>query len=158
MRKTQKIAIVGTTVGILMAGGVAYAAWTSEGTGNGTATAGSQTGLVVTGGSAVDSLFPTKSVTFPVTISNKNPYDVQIRSLDYDADDSGSDHAGCGVGDVDVVIADATGDVIGAGSESTPTDSDEYTATVTMHADAASECQGATFTFNFDASADSNVA
>jgi hypothetical protein len=158
MRKTQKLAIVGGTVGVLMAGGVAFAAWTSTGSGDGSATAGSQTGLVVTGGTAVDSLYPTTSVTFPVTVSNKNPYAVQIRSLAYDADDSSSNVSGCTVDDVDVQLDDAVGDVIAAGSSSTPTDSAAYTATVTMDADAAPECQGATFTFNFDASADSNVA
>jgi hypothetical protein len=157
MRKIQKTAIVGGAVATLMAGGVAFAAWTSTGSDVGTATAGSQTGLVVDAGD-VTGLYPSKDVTFPVTIANKNPYDVQVRSLDYTVVGSSTDKTGCSVDDVDVAIDDAVGDTILQGSEATPTVSDDYTATVTMHANAPTECQGAKFTLNFDASADSYVS
>jgi predicted transcriptional regulator len=152
MRKTHKIAIVGSTVGILMAGGIAYAAWTSQDSGTGTVTAGSETGITVDATDATG-LFPGQSKDILVTVANDNDYDVKLLTLAYVSADSSTDAAGCDVSNVDVDVTFAAGEVVPAGETS-----DEYTATVTMDDDAAEECQGAVFTLSFDGTADSNVA
>jgi hypothetical protein len=151
MRKTQKIAIVGGTVGVLMAGGIAYAAWTSEGNGSGTATAGHEVDLTVAGGDAVGSLYPTLSLTVPVTVKNNNTYPVHLTDITYNATGSSSDAgAGCTASNIEVSDPFSGDEVLAAGATSASHD-----ATVTMIADAASDCQDATFTINFDASAHS---
>jgi hypothetical protein len=152
MRKTKKIAIVGGTVGVLMTAGVAYAAWTSEGTGTGTVTAGSETGITVDADDATG-LFPGQSKTITVTVANDNDYDVILRSLSYVEADSDSDQAGCEASNVSVDLPFSAGEVVPVGETS-----DGYTATVTMDDDAAEACQGAVFTLSFDGSADSNIS
>jgi hypothetical protein len=154
MRKIQKTAIVGGTVATLLAGGVAFAAWTSTGSGAGTVTAGSETGISVTAGSASD-LFPGQAKTITVTVTNDNDYDVKLDSLAYNSAAPGSftSETGCDVSNVDVDLPFTAGEVVPAGETS-----EDYVATVTMDDDAAEACQGAEFTLNFDASADSNVS
>lgn len=151
MRKSQKTAIIGGTVAVLFAGGIAYAAWTSTGNGSGAADAGHQVDLTVSGGIAVDSLYPTLSVTVPVTVKNNNPYPVHLTDITYKASGSSSDAgADCTVSNIDVTDPFSGDEVLGAGATSASHD-----ATVTMIADAASLCQDVTFTVNFDASAHS---
>jgi len=151
MRRIQKISIVGGTVATLMAGGIAYAAWTSEGNGSGTATAGHELDLSVTGGDAVGSLYPTLSLTVPVTVKNNNSYPVHLTDITYNAAGSSSDAgAACTVANIEVTDAFSGDETLAAGATSASHD-----ATVTMIADAASACQDAKFTINFDASAHS---
>lgn len=165
MRKIQKTAIVGGAVATLMAGGVAFAAWTSTGSGFGHATAGESVGLTVTGGSAVDNLFPSKEVSFTVTVANSNPYDVQVRSLTYDEahSDSSKGSACTPQGNVHVSIVDENGDPtdgVGDVIDAKAGDVDgskTYTAKVLMDQNASQDCEGAVFSLKFTAEADSNV-
>lgn len=150
MRKTQKTAIVGGTVAVLFAGGVAFAAWTSTGNGSGAANAGHQVDLTVTGDTAVDNLYPTLTVQVPVKIKNNNPYPVELDSITYKAAGSSTDTTGCTVANVNVVDLTAIGERIPANTQGVAHD-----MAVTMIANAASECQDAEFTLNFDASAHS---
>jgi len=143
MRKTQKIAIVGGTVGILMAGGIAYAAWTSEGSGTGTATAGSAVDLVVEGNSISD-IYPTGTFPATVKVTNPNPYNVTISSLDFTS--ASTTASGCDASTV--TVADLTGlsEVLTAnGGDHT------FAVQVSMSNDATDECQGAEFTLNYTA-------
>jgi hypothetical protein len=156
MRKTQKIAIVGGTVGILLAGGVAYAAWTSTGTGSGAVTAGQQQDLVVTGGTA-SGLYPTGSQTFNVTVSNENnPYKVQVDQIELDGTitvtGDGSDPAEgiCDADDVTAeVVANGAGTQIAGGVGATVLNAVQ----LTMHGNASANCQGAIFTVPVKATA-----
>jgi hypothetical protein len=143
MRKTQKIAIVGGTVGILMAGGVAYAAWTAEGSGHGTAKGGTAITLGVEGNDISD-IYPTGSFPATVKVTNPNPYAVTLSSVDFTG--ATTTAVGCDASTVDV--ADLTGltQVLDAnGGDHT------FAVTVTMSNDATDECQGATFELAYTA-------
>lgn len=158
MRKTQKTAVVGGTVAVLMAGGVAFAAWTSTGTGDGTVTAGHQQDLVVTAGSA-SGLYPTGFRTVDVQVKNVNPYPVAIDQLELDgavSDSAASD-------DTNLPACDASTDVIPSIADA---GTDTYIApgaTVTvsnavklsMEPTAADNCQFDTFTVGVKATAHS---
>ena len=153
MRKTQKLAIVGGTVGVLMAGGIAYAAWTSEGSGTGTVTAGAASGLTVHVTSGSD-LKPTESVDLDITVDNGISYAVNLDSLTYDSaasTGSGGNGPACSVADLSSVdsLSGITDRIDGNGTSAA------HTVTVTMDADASPDCQNATFNLVFDASAHS---
>lgn len=147
MRKTQKIAIVGGTVGVLMAGGVAFAAWTSTGSDTGNVTAGQQVNLSVDAGD-VDSLYPTLTVDVPVKVTNNNPYPVTLSTIHYTAAGSSTSDAGCTLSNVTVVDPDPAGETLAAHTQGAA-----HNAQVTMVASAANACQNAVFTLNFTATA-----
>jgi predicted transcriptional regulator len=153
MRRIQKISIVGGTVGVLMAGGIAYAAWTSEGSGSGTATAGTASGLTVHVTAATD-LKPTETKTMDITVDNGNTYAVNLDSLTYNAADSsvsGGLGPNCSVADLSNVdsLPTITDRIAGSGT------SVAHTVSVTMDDNANNDCQGAVFHLSFDASAHS---
>ena len=144
MRTPKRVLVVGTTVAALTGVGVAFAAWTSTGTGTGTTTATTSKNLTVTAGSP-NGLFPTGTVTMPVTITNNNTYKVQLDSIEFLT--AAASVPGCSAGSVsstggtyqDVVIA--------------PGASVSRDVTVSMSNAAEDACQGAAFTLRYLASA-----
>ena len=60
-----------------MAGTVAFAAWTSNGTGAGAATAGTAKNLTIAV-TNVSGLYPTGTFNVPFTVTNPNSYAVQL--------------------------------------------------------------------------------
>jgi hypothetical protein len=128
--------------------GVAFAAWTSTGTGTGTATAADMgvANLSISGAS-VSGLYPTGDEVSIVTVTNNNPYPVELDELVFV--DAETETAGCNAGAVTAALADgevADGDYIAPGGA---VDNDFV---VYMAADAADECKGATFTLNYSTS------
>ena len=136
------LAIVGT--------GIAFAAWTSTGTGQGTADATSATNLTVTVGNA-SGLYPTGSNTASFTVTNPNPYAVKLSGADAAtnfAADAG--HSGCNVSSLSSA-AQSLSDVIPAGGTSA-----SHTVTIAMDNTANDSCQGASFTFDLTVHGASN--
>ena len=80
MRTTKKAAVVGTTVAALMGSGIAFAAWTSTGSGDGSASAATDKGLSVSA-APVTGLFPTGTQNQAVTVTNNNDYPVTLDAL-----------------------------------------------------------------------------
>ncbi|QWC85283.1 M73 family metallopeptidase [Nocardioidaceae bacterium] len=153
MKNSKRAGIVSASAATLIVGGVAFAAWTSTGTADGSVTAGTEKDLVVTT-SNVSSLYPQKSVTIEFAVKNENPYSVRVTTVS-PAATTATSAAGCPGGDVTFGEA-----ALESGSSATLAEgaSALYTATVTMEADAASACQGATFTNTYTATADSDVS
>ena len=82
MRKNiKRSAVVGTTVAAVFGVGIGFAAWTNYGEGSGAVTAG-QAAQMTVNVSGVTGLFPTgtKNVTF--TVTNTNPYQVQLNNAE----------------------------------------------------------------------------
>lgn len=144
MRKTQKIAIVGGTVGVLMAGGIAFAAWTSTGSGFGTATAGTAVVLGVQGDD-ITGIYPTGTFDATVTVTNPNPYDVTIASLEFDG--ASTTAVGCDASTVTVDDLTGLSQVITSGGGT-----HVFDVEVSMSNDATDECQGAEFQLDYTAS------
>jgi hypothetical protein len=82
-RATPKKLIASAVVAAaLIAGGVAYAAWTSSGVGAGRATSGSAVQLTVTAATGAADLFPgTTQGDVWFTITNTNPYPVTFTTM-----------------------------------------------------------------------------
>jgi hypothetical protein len=151
MRKTQKTALVGGTVAVLFAGGVAFAAWTSTGNDTGSVAAGHQVDLGVVVGTATD-LQPTLTKTVTVKVTNNNQYPVAVDSVVFKADASdvsGGDGIGCSLDDIVVHPVTTASDYLAPDGDVT------YQADVEMIADASPDCQNATFNLNYAASAHS---
>ena len=150
MRKNLKRSmIVGGLVAGLMGAGVALAAWTSTGSGTATATAGSAKSLQVASTPATG-LFPTGSVTVPVTVTNPNPYKVALSAVEFTG--ITTDKTGCSASTV--TGTDLTG-LSGAANVIAPSGSVTKDVTVTMSNAAENACQGANFNLTLRATADS---
>jgi hypothetical protein len=153
MRKIQKTAIVGGAVATLMAGGVAFAAWTSTGSGHGDVTAGDASTIPVSAVSS-DLLYPTGSVDLTVTVGNGDPYPLNLDSLTATSVTVDGTHgdAGC---DVAKVHATSGTYQTALANRIAVDQSIDKTLKLSMDADAANACKGAIFTVHYDASAHS---
>jgi hypothetical protein len=149
MRKTKKISIVGGTVGVLMAGGIAFAAWTSTGSGDGPVTAGEDAAIGVSA-TSTDLLYPTKSVDVTVTVANNDHYPLNLDSLT--ATGVVADNPDCSVAEVHASSATYTESAANRIAEG---DSIQKTLTLSMDANADEDCKNAVFTVSYDASAHS---
>src|SRR5881409_3544340 len=75
--------------------GVAIAAWTTGGSGSGQAAAGSAASMTISAGTPSSSLYPTTSADVAATISNPNPYKVNVSSVSLGAISVDAGHSGC---------------------------------------------------------------
>jgi hypothetical protein len=126
----------------LFAGAVAFAAWTSNGTGSGTATATNAQNLTISV-TNVSGLYPTGSFNVPFTVTNPNPYAVTLSKIALNG--VTVDKPGCTasvVSGADLVDTD----VIPAGGTTASRD-----FSVTMSNAAEDACQGAVFTLTLKA-------
>jgi hypothetical protein len=69
---TKKRALIGLCVVALASTGVAYAYWTASGTGSGTASTGTDSGVTISGVTFDNSLYPGGSTTVHFTIKNNS--------------------------------------------------------------------------------------
>jgi hypothetical protein len=149
MRKIHKLAVVGGTTAALLGAGIAFAAWTSNGTGTGTVQATTAKNLTVTGTSVLNALYPTGTQTVTVTVKNNNAYAVRLDSRTASSIAVAGGGANCTVASSLVTAQSKTystaGDDIAAGASIT------RDLTVSMGADSNNDCQGATFTVTYDA-------
>ena len=82
----RRATVVGSALLLMLGGGVAWAAWTTSGTGAATAQATTAGSLTVTAGTPVGSLYPKPSSGYGsssvgavhTTVSNPNAYPVQV--------------------------------------------------------------------------------
>lgn len=154
MRTIKKTAVVGGTVLTLMGAGVAFASWTTTGTGSGAATAGSAGSLTVTGGSGVTGLFPTGTKTVSVTVSNNSPYKVAMDTITAGTTTVTGNSGTCTASVVSTTDKSGLTDVLDASGGPAP--SKVYTFTFAMTNAAEDGCQGATFSIPFTASGHSS--
>lgn len=153
MRTSKRVSVVAGGTAALFGIGVAFAAWTSTGTGTASVTAGGEVDLVVEQVGSASGLYPTGSVDVAVKVTNNNPYPVSLAELAWDLSVTDNDAEACDEAAAIESVVLAEGETLGdyvAGNGSVDND-----FTVTMDADADADCQGATFVLGFDASADS---
>ncbi|MDX6588671.1 MAG: hypothetical protein QOI31_3144 [Solirubrobacterales bacterium] len=158
MHSTRKRRLIGggITVAVLVAAGLAYAAWTASGTGSGTAKAGAAQALT-TNAVAITAgdLYPGTNGDVKLEIVNPNPYPVQVTSV---SNGSGSITAAGGIGTcttTGVTYTNQTGLTINVPANGSQT----ATLDDAAHMSNASEngCQGATFTIPVSLTGASNA-
>jgi hypothetical protein len=150
---------VSAVIGLSVAGAAAYAAWTVNGSGSGTASATSAVPLTLSAGSPQSPLYPGASADVDATVQNSNPFPVHVSSVAIDTSkgtngfDVDAGHSGCNLSSLSFTTADngGAGWYIAANSTA-DLDADNAIAMDTTANDA---CQGATFTVYLTAAATS---
>lgn len=150
---------VAAVVGLTIAGAAAYAAWSVNGTGHGSASAATAQNLTLTAGTPSGSLYPGASADVDTSAANANPFPVHVGSVALDTSkgqdgfDVDAGHSGCNLSSLSFATATngGSGWDIPAGSS---TDIDA-TGSIAMDSSANDFCQGATFTVYLTATAQS---
>ena len=149
-------AIAAAAAGLLIAGAVAYAAWTVNGSGSGSASATSVVPLTLTSGTPASPLYPGASGDVDTTLNNSNPFPVHVSSIVLDTTQGSSGfavdggHSGCNINTLSFASQTNGGsgwDVPANGS----LDVDAGSA-ISMGSGANDSCQGASFTVYLTAS------
>jgi hypothetical protein len=149
--------VAAAAVGLLVAGTVAYAAWTVNGSGTGTASATSAVPLTLSGGTPSGALYPGATADVDTTVSNTNPFPVHIASVAIDTSqgtngfDVDGAHNGCNLSSLSFTTATNGGSGWDVAANSS-IDLDAANS-ITMGAAANDSCQGATFTVYLTAAA-----
>ncbi|MEV6715738.1 hypothetical protein AB0M48_27280 [Lentzea sp. NPDC051208] len=134
MRK--RTAVIAAVTVLAVGGGVAYAAWSSTGSGSGSVGSTTSVNSTITPVDGAGGLYPGKTVSFQVTIDNPNDYAVAVTSIS--AGTSALTAGGCAAGTVTSPAVSSPG-TIGADGSAT------FTLEATMNADAADNCKSQTF-------------
>ena len=144
-RWTRRLVSAGIgAAALVMAAGVAYAAWSVLGAGTGTAASGAPKALGVSA-TVGGTLYPGASADVLVTVSNPNSAPVTVQSLALAGAVTAS--AGCSTPGVTVSMPSSTSLVVPAGGNA----SLNVTNGVSMTTASSSNCQGATFTIPLQA-------
>lgn len=158
MTSTRKRRLLGggITLAVLVAAGLAYAAWTTNGSGNGYAEAGTAQALTTNdaSGATVADLYPGANGDVKLEIANPNPFPVRVTSVS----GNGAITASGGIGTCNttgVTFTNQTGLTIDVPANGTQTATLNDAASMSN----ASEngCQGATFTIPVSLSGASNA-
>jgi hypothetical protein len=156
MRMSKKLSVGALFAGAMLAGSIAFAAWTASGSGSGYAKATSAQALttVDVSASTVATLYPGATGDVLLRISNPNPYPVTVTDVNgagvIDSDTTAACDAATGV-----TFTDQSGlsvNVPAAGA-STVT----LTGSVAMDNSSHTTCQGAVFTIPVTLSGVSNA-
>ena len=148
--KKRKLILAAILAVAATAVGVAFAAWTTGGSGAGQASAGSATSMTISAGTPSSSLYPTASADVAATVSNPNPYKVHVSSISLGAVSVDAGHSGCNLGSVTVTSPqDNSGsgwDVPAKSGAVNGSLSVDLANAISMTNAANDSCQGATFT------------
>ncbi|MGH9165255.1 MAG: hypothetical protein ACRDZW_07085 [Acidimicrobiales bacterium] len=159
MRLNRKALAVPVALAALLAAGIAYAAWSSTGSGSATGQSTTSVNSVIAPGTSAADLFPgaVKSVT--VTVSNPNDYPVVVNSIS--AGSSALVNGTCAIATVtsDARPTDSAGLDQTGGTVKTiaALGSGTYTLTTHMTAGALDTCKSQTFTLALTATLSSNA-
>jgi hypothetical protein len=140
LRPTKKFVVAGGLVAGMMASGIAWAAWTADGTGSGYAGATTAEALTTSPATASADLYPGSTGDVTVTINNPNDYAVNVTSITGNGTIT-DDKAACTVTGVTFATQTGTWNVA-ANASSTVTLADA--ASMSNASDTG--CQGAVFT------------
>ncbi len=120
------------------AGGAAYAYWTTQGTGSGSATAGTLEPVTIENVAFSGRLYPGGSAPVTITVNNPNAFSVTVSSLT--AGSVTSDKAGCGGSNTSVTL-----NLGGLQTATIIPGTQALMASASMGLNSVSACQGAMF-------------
>ena len=146
MKVTKKLTIGALFVGIALASSVAFAAWTTNGTGSGYAKATSAANLTTvdaSGSTFANQLYPTGTGDLIVKITNTNSYQVTVTAINNGSGSITSDKGSACDASTGVTFTNTAGSwVVPAGTTQTFTLANK----VAMSNASDNSCQGAVFT------------
>lgn len=159
MRFNKKLLVIPVAVATVAFAGMAYAAWTSSGSGTTEARSTTSINSVIAPGTNAVDLYPGATSSVTVTVSNPNPYPVVVNSIS--AGSSALVNTSCLAGTVtsDARAVDATG--LFQTDTTTKTipasGSGTYTLVTHMAASAVDACKSQTFSAALTATLSSNA-
>lgn len=139
----KKVAALAVACGLVVSTGIAYAYFTTTGSGTGTASTGESSELTLHG-TADDTLYPGTNSPVHFTVDNDSPGHQYITTIKLDSVDVDEAHADC-------VTDDYTMDDVTVGEDFANGDGQAVTATGTLEMannGDQDDCQGATLTLN----------
>ena len=155
-RTTKRLVAVGAPIALIVGAGIAFAAWTSTGSGSGTAQSTTAKDSVVAAGTSAADLYPGGQDTFTITVSNPNPYPIIVTSIPAASSEAiGSCLAGSVTSDAvstnPAGITQSNGSTVKIpGRVGTTDGTGTYTVTGHMIADPDNSCQGQSFTLDWN--------
>ncbi len=123
LTRTGYVIAGATATAVLVGGGAAFAYWTSSGTGDGSATAGTTTSVTIDQvGTPITGLYPDGPVqNIDVEITNPDASDVEIGAITTAVDSiTGAGPGGCTAGDFNVVSVYGGGTIPGGQAVTVP--------------------------------------
>jgi hypothetical protein len=159
MGRHKKFLILPFLIGAMFVAGIAFAQWTSTGTGTAAPKSTTDITSVIAPGTAAADLYPGATSSVTVTVSNPNPYSVVVNSIS--AGSSALVNATCAAGSVttDARALDATGLLQSDGTTKTIAagGSGTYTLVTHMTTGAVDACKSQTFSVALTATLTSNA-
>ncbi|MFL5797132.1 MAG: hypothetical protein ACJ77A_04255 [Actinomycetota bacterium] len=156
---SKKATILALFTGLVLVAGIAFAAWTATGSGQGSAKAGSSQAVVVSAGTPTAFLYPTGSADVATSINNPNPFKVHVSSISLDSSQYTNGFQASNVSCNTVSLSYTTQNNGGSGWDiaagaTLPLD---LSNAVSMSNSANDSCQSNTFTIGLTATAASAV-
>ncbi|MGZ4189181.1 MAG: hypothetical protein ACXVQ5_05010 [Actinomycetota bacterium] len=150
MRKHRRMGILGAFLAVLLLAGVAFAAWTANGTGSGNAKAVTAATVTVNAVTGSADLYPGGSAgRVYFTLTNTNPYAITFDKLTAASVTAVSGGIGgspaCATTDLTVSTLPITGLSLTVGANTTSA-TQNIAGVVAMNSTAPDSCQGAVFT------------
>ena len=153
MKTSKKFAAFGTVLGVSVAGGIAFAAWTADGTGSGYAQAKTAQAVSTVTATPVAGLYPGGTSDLKVSVVNPNDYAVKVTAINGNGDIASPDST-CNASH-GVTFTNQTGEwVVPAKSAGTVI---TLTGAVAMSNASVTDCSGETFTVPVSIAAASHV-
>lgn len=159
IRLSRKLFFVLTAVGALVVTGILFAAWSTGGSGNGYAKAGTASALTLSDASASTSadLYPGATGAVKVKITNPNSFPVRVTAVTKQTSGSiTSDKGAACNASTGVTYTDQSGLALDLAAGATSTFS--LSGAVSMSNASDNTCQGALFTIPVDVTAVSNAS
>ena len=152
----KKVFILAAAAILVVAAGVAYAAWTSSGSGNGyaKATTAQALGTIDVSATTPATLYPGATGDLKIEIDNPNPYPVRISSVSGTGTITSDKGAACNAS-TGVTFTDQSGLTLDVPAASSATFT--LSGTVAMSNASDNSCQGAVFTVPVSLSGSSNA-
>ena len=143
MRIRKALVATGVVAGAAFVTNVAFAAWTSSGTGSGSAQATSAVALTTTAATTTAQLFPGGSGDLKITVKNDNGYPVRVTDVTGSATITSDKGSACDAS-TGVTFTDQHSQALDVPANTSAT----FTLSGVMHMSNASDnsCQGAVFT------------
>jgi hypothetical protein len=158
IRLSRKLFLLVAAIAALVASGVLYAAWSTGGSGNGYAKAGTASSLTIGDASASTTadLYPGGTGAVKLKVTNPNPFPVRITSVTKQASGTiTSDKGAACNASTGVTFTDQTGLTLDLAAGATTTFT--LSGAVSMSNASDNSCQGAIFTIPVDVTGASNA-
>lgn len=149
-RRRLKTALAALVALALAAGAFAY--WTSLGSGSGSASAGDAQPVTLSAGTPTAQLYPGGIADVRLTVSNPNPFEAHLNSLQLDTSQGASGfavdgaHSGCDLSTLDFTTQNAGWVAPPKVGTTDGTLDIDLSEAISMDLGAANACQGASFT------------